>query len=1066
MRNSARIGVNNWGPNNTYRRDYLRWDGNPNNWNPADSNACQGEDVFLQNYNGSASNNIVENCMLDGTGQKPWGYVVSALLLSHYGNANNNRAYGNIINRVQGYSIDVSTDSATYGSNNNSMINNVSFNSQLGIANFGDNNLTVSNNTVINLTTAIQSADYADAKGLGMSINTVSSNNVYDNCPLGGLSAYNNGGTVAITSWYDDIYGCSPSTTGNVTATNTQTIYPNYDTSTYGNGAYLIPPSNLSAAGSGGGPIGATVLYEYQNGTLTSNPLWPWPMESRIVAEFGISPTYEDDGNGHTGGIWKTLDGVYSGTISSGATPDPFTFTYQIGDPLNTTETSNPITVSGINTPTPISITDGTYSINGGAYTSDAGTVNNGDTVTVGVNSSSSPGTMVNATLTIGGVSGIFSVTTSGPSSDPSPSPSSGSYGFVLPDTGQTNCYDSSGSVVACTGTGQDGAYPVNPMSYTDNGNGTVTDNVTGLMWQKQDDGTTRQWSDAGNYCTNLSLGGYSDWRMPTQKELMTVTDYSIPGPGPTINASYFPNTQGSYYWSSTTDAYDAGSAWDVYFGSGSVYSYSQSYPPNYVRCVRGQQAAAGLTDNGDGTVADSGTGLTWQKAEGGSMTWTNALSYCTGLSLGGRSDWRLPNIKELESITDYTRYDPAINTTFFPNAETYFYWSSTTNAGNTGYAWYVYSLNGVVDNGSKSYEGNVRCVSGGQSGSFGNLTLWVSGAGTGSGTILSNPAGIFCSGTCSSQFSLGAQITLTATPASGSAFGGWSGACTGFGPCQVTMDAAKPVIASFTSTSAIVPGAPTGVSATAGNAQTTVSFKAPVSNGGSQVTLYTVTSSPGNIAATGTSSPITVTGLPNFANYTFTVTATNSIGSGPASSPSNMIYQSAQLAVATSPANTVGAVGFTATLLDASTSGANIMVNWGDGNLSGNAAGSAGVAGGTFTHTYPSPGKYTIVHTAVGGTASATENIQVTVPTKFTVSGNVYAPDGQTPIPLATVILKQNGITKKTTTSGAGGAYSLSDVPFGAYTVSAYAAGYTFPASSITINATTTASSINIAAQ
>jgi hypothetical protein len=86
------------------------------------------------------------------------------------------------------------------------------------------------------------------------------------------------------------------------------------------------------------------------------------------------------------------------------------------------------------------------------------------------------------------------------------------------------------------------------------------------------------------------------------------------------------------------------------------------------------------------------------------------------------------------------------------------------------------------------------------------------------------------------------------------------------------------------------VPGAPRGVTAKAGNAQATVSFSAPASNGGSPITSYTVTSSPGNITATGASSPITLPGLTNGTAYIFTVTATNAIGTGPASAPSNSV--------------------------------------------------------------------------------------------------------------------------------------------------------------------------------
>jgi LPXTG-motif cell wall-anchored protein len=85
-------------------------------------------------------------------------------------------------------------------------------------------------------------------------------------------------------------------------------------------------------------------------------------------------------------------------------------------------------------------------------------------------------------------------------------------------------------------------------------------------------------------------------------------------------------------------------------------------------------------------------------------------------------------------------------------------------------------------------------------------------------------------------------------------------------------------------------PGPPTGVTAVAGNAQATISFTVPASDGGSPINLYTVTSTPGGITATGTSSPITVTGLTNGTTYTFTVKATNSIGTGPESAPSNSV--------------------------------------------------------------------------------------------------------------------------------------------------------------------------------
>lgn len=97
---------------------------------------------------------------------------------------------------------------------------------------------------------------------------------------------------------------------------------PNYDISTYGLGAYLVVPDVLKGNGESGANIGAEVLYEYQNGILTGIPLWPWPMEQRVINEFqgsngyGISATYSDDGNGHTGGFWKTLCGAYETSYS------------------------------------------------------------------------------------------------------------------------------------------------------------------------------------------------------------------------------------------------------------------------------------------------------------------------------------------------------------------------------------------------------------------------------------------------------------------------------------------------------------------------------------------------------------------------------------------------------------------------------------------------------------------------------------------------------------------------------------------------------------------------------
>ncbi len=125
--------------------------------------------------------------------------------------------------------------------------------------------------------------------------------------------------------------------------------------------------------------------------------------------------------------------------------------------------------------------------------------------------------------------------------------------------------------------------------------------------------------------------------------------------------------------------------------------------------------ASADLVDNGDGTVVDTATGLVWQQAEPGTMTWEAALVYCEDLTLAGHDDWRLPNRNELQTLVDYDAVDPAMDTVRFPGAVSSGYWSSTTYIHNTDLAWCVYFSYGWVYCGNKSNSHYVRAVRGGQ---------------------------------------------------------------------------------------------------------------------------------------------------------------------------------------------------------------------------------------------------------------------------------------------------------------------------------------------------------------
>ena len=162
---------------------------------------------------------------------------------------------------------------------------------------------------------------------------------------------------------------------------------------------------------------------------------------------------------------------------------------------------------------------------------------------------------------------------------------------YQLPDTGIDKCYNNS-TEIPCPSPGQpfygqDAQYDGPQPAYQDNGDGTVTDLNTSLMWQQSDDGIGRTWGEAVDYCEALTLpsGGYSDWRFPDRRELMSIVDFGRVNPA--IDTTYFPGCRPSYYWSSSSLAYFSYNAWQVGFYYGYVGTYIKNYDGNYVRCVR-----------------------------------------------------------------------------------------------------------------------------------------------------------------------------------------------------------------------------------------------------------------------------------------------------------------------------------------------------------------------------------------------------------------------------------------------------------------------------------------------
>jgi hypothetical protein len=126
-----------------------------------------------------------------------------------------------------------------------------------------------------------------------------------------------------------------------------------------------------------------------------------------------------------------------------------------------------------------------------------------------------------------------------------------------------------------------------NPSSYTiDAANGVVTDNVTGLMWQRDVAPKTYTWKLAKQYCANLSLGGQTDWRLPVRIELVSLVDFMKPQPGPTIDTVAFPNTPGDLFWTSSPMVGVPSNAWFVNFYYGHTFTNGAA-AMGQVRCVR-----------------------------------------------------------------------------------------------------------------------------------------------------------------------------------------------------------------------------------------------------------------------------------------------------------------------------------------------------------------------------------------------------------------------------------------------------------------------------------------------
>ena len=283
-----------------------------------------------------------------------------------------------------------------------------------------------------------------------------------------------------------------------------------------------------------------------------------------------------------------------------------------------------------------------------------------------------------------------------------------------LSDTGQITSYTDT--------PGEDSDVLNNPMSFTDNGNGTITDNDTGLMWQKTDGGEMT-FQNASEFCKTLSLGGHNDWRLPSSHELFAINQYDT---NPALNWAFFTITDAGYWWTSDYRADDSTRVWVVNSGGGiGPHPKSETISAGglkryHVRAVRNTKTTSfpsdHFIDNANGTITDNYTGLIWQQVQSGDMMlWEDALHYANNLSLTGKTDWRLPNIKELQSLNDEKLIRPSFNKQYFTNISSGNYWSSTTlKQPRPDKAWTINVDFGIVSYNVKTTLQDVICVRGG----------------------------------------------------------------------------------------------------------------------------------------------------------------------------------------------------------------------------------------------------------------------------------------------------------------------------------------------------------------
>lgn len=243
---------------------------------------------------------------------------------------------------------------------------------------------------------------------------------------------------------------------------------------------------------------------------------------------------------------------------------------------------------------------------------------------------------------------------------------------------------------------------------------GLVTDTRTGLVWPEDASVVSEfpaRWQEGQDLIEEFNRHGYrghTDWRLPGRRDLFSLISHETINPCLPQGHPFF-NVATTTYWTGTSCARLPEQAWFVHLGGARVFKGDKesSY---MIWPVRGRlhDCPAVSSQGIAGVLTDERTGLMWTEHADccGRVTWTDATEAVAGMNRErafGFADWRLPEVRELESLTDLTRHSPALPEGFCPRAVQAHYWSATTSAWENTYAWCLYLQDGAIGVGFKT---------------------------------------------------------------------------------------------------------------------------------------------------------------------------------------------------------------------------------------------------------------------------------------------------------------------------------------------------------------------------